>query len=217
MTKQAFGIIDAQRGFMPAEEGARLHRHGFGELPVPHGEEIIAPINRVVGAFVTAKAEVFTTQDWHPHFTAHFSETPDFNTNWPVHCMGGTLGAELHPELALPASSRRFIKGFEPLIRGEDDTSYSGHFAVDPTTNLSLPEWLRGHGVGHVYLGGLALDYCVGKTALDLKIQDGLAVTVVLDATRGISQETTDAMLAQFDAVGVGTITSDELLATKAA
>jgi nicotinamidase/pyrazinamidase len=199
----ALGIIDEQRGFMPASEGIRLGQQGFGELPVPGGEEIITPTNQLLGAFAAIGADVFTTQDWHPHITAHFSDNPDFATNWPVHCVDGTLGAELHPELELPAYRERFIKGFEPLEHGEDDTSYSAHYAEHAATGISLPEWLRHRQPETVYLAGLALDYCVGKTALDLKVKDGFDVTVVLDATRGISPESTNATLEEFAANGV--------------
>jgi nicotinamidase/pyrazinamidase len=213
MNNTALGIIDVQRGFMPASEGERLHQPGYGELPVERGEEIVTPINELMGAFALAGSEVFTTQDWHPHITAHFSEDPNFVTNWPVHCVDGTIGAELHPDLEIPETRVRFIKGFETLERGEDDTSYSGHYAEDPTTGLSLPEWLHRREISTVYLAGLALDYCVGKTALDLKVKDGFDVTVVVDATRGITTESSDAMLAEFAENGVKTITTEELLA----
>lgn len=213
MTKEALIIIDAQRGFMPAEEGQRLGAAGFGELPVTEGEQIIPVINRLVGSFAT----LVTTQDWHPHQTAHFSDNPNFVTDWPVHCVDGTSGAELHPELELPAWRERFIKGFEPLENGEDDTSYSAHYAEDPILGISLPEWLKRHKVTSVYLAGLALDYCVGKSAIDFKVEDGLDVTVVLDATRGIAENSVQSTLEEFKRVGVKTISSEELLAQRAA
>jgi nicotinamidase/pyrazinamidase len=212
MQYEAFIIIDAQRGFMPANEGARSHQQGFGELPVPKGEEIVPVLNSLLGHFAMNGAAIATTQDWHPHITAHFSDKPDFTTTWPVHCVDGTLGAELHPELTIPATRERFIKGFEPLERGEDDTSYSGHYAESPTLGFSLPEWLRHRNVSTVYLAGLALDYCVGKTALDLKVQDGFDVTVVLDASRGIASESTESMLQQFAEAGVRITTSQQIL-----
>lgn len=212
MNQPLLGIIDAQRGFMPATEGSRLGVHGFGELPVPEGQAIIAPLNRVIGAFAVNSYDIFTTQDWHPRHTAHFSETPNFATDWPVHCVKGTPGAELHPELRLPATHERFIKGFEPLEHGEDDTSYSGQYAESATTGLSLPEWLGRHEPRMIYLGGLALDYCVGKTAIDLRVKDGFDVTVILDASRGIASDSTSAMLQSFENLGIATITSEALL-----
>ncbi len=212
MNKIALGIIDAQRGFMPTEEGERLGRDGFGELAVPDGEQIVEPVNRLLKGFADKGLPEFTTQDWHPHDTAHFSEQPDFCTNWPVHCVKGTPGAELHPEIEVPARAMRFIKGTEPLVRGEDDNSYSGYYAENPTTGASLPEWIERNKITEVALGGLALDYCVGKTALDLRQKLGLEVTVVTDACRGITEESSQAMLDQFAQTGINTVTTDQLL-----
>jgi nicotinamidase/pyrazinamidase len=213
MNTSVFGLIDYQRGFIPEAEGERLNQQGFGELPVPGGEEILVPVNRLLGAFAAIGAEVFTTQDWHPRVTAHFSDEPNFVTNWPEHCVAGSIGAELHPELELPYNHERFTKGFETLEDGEDDTSYSAHYAEAPALGVTLPEWLRRRHAETVYLAGLALDYCVGKTALDLKVKDGFDVTVVLDATRGISRESSDAMLTEFAANGIEVTTTNELLA----
>jgi len=160
--------------------------------------------------YSTPDRHIFTTQDWHPRDTAHFSEQPDYRTTWPVHCVANSPGAELHPKLVVPAKTARFIKGVEPLVRGEDDTSYSGYFSHDRQTGTSLPEWLADYNIGHVLLGGLTLDYCVGKTALDLRHRIGVEVTVALDTTRGIDPQSTTAMLEAFKASGVQLTTTDE-------
>lgn len=209
MEKIVVGIIDVQRGFIPAYEGEKLDRAGFGELPVPDGEQVVNPIRAL--ALVAGSRNIFTTQDWHPQHTAHFSENPDFATNWPVHCVSGTQGAMLHPriESALTPSATRFYKGQEELEHGKDDLSYSGFYGTSDE-GLALPEWLKERGATTVILGGLALDYCVGKTALDLRTKLGLDVKVALDATRGISEEAVKTMLEEFEATGVETITTEE-------
>ena len=212
MEKVALGIIDAQRGFMPLTEGQRLDVPGFGELPVTDGEQIVPNVNQLLGAYATKGCLTFTTQDWHPAETAHFSNEPNFTTTWPVHCVGGTPGAELHPSVAVPASTIRIRKGMEQLARGEDDRSYSGYYGMNSNGEY-LGNILRQHGITSVVLGGLALDYCVGKTALDLRTKLGLDVTVAIDATRGISDASVEAMLGQFEASGVKVATTDEILA----
>lgn len=68
-------------------------------------------------------------------------------------------------------------------------------------------------GITQVALGGLALDYCVGKTALDLRTKLGLDVVVAIDATRGIADESVEVMLDQFRQFGIGTNATNELLA----
>lgn len=199
-------IIDEQRGFMPASEGERLGQQGFGELPVPEGEQTVAPINRLIENARKMGYLIATTQDWHPHVTAHFApegEEPNFTTNWPRHCVAGSLGAELHPGLKNLETRSRFTKGFEPLEDGADDTSYSAYYAEEPTSGLSLPEWIKKHNVTKVLLGGLALDYCLGKSAIDLREKMNLEVTVALDTTRPVAPESGQAMLKELDKLGV--------------
>lgn len=213
--QKALGIIDAQRGFMPAAEGQRLQQPGFGELPVENGQDIVLPVNRLLNAYAENHLQTFTTQDWHPSKTAHFAEEPNFTTTWPKHCVAGTDGAKLHPELELPEFNIRFVKGFEALLRGEDDTSYSGFYAqAENIDQTALPHFLQGRGIKEVVLGGLALDYCVGKTALDLRTRIGMEVTVAIDATRGIADESQAAMLEELGAVGIKIATVAEILET---
>lgn len=212
MKNTALGIIDAQRGFMPAEEGQRLGLSGFGELPVTDGEQIISNVNRLLAAYAIRGYATFTTQDWHPENTAHFSDQPNFRTTWPVHCVGGTPGAELHPEINVPNSTYRFRKGMETLERGEDDQSYSGYYSTSGNGE-HLGDVLRRRGITQVILGGLALDYCVGKTALDLRTKLGFDVTVAIDASRGIAEQSVNEMLEQFADNGIKVATTDEILA----
>lgn len=209
---KALGIIDAQRGFMPEAEGLRLGAKGFGELAVPDGEYIVPAVNGLLAAFAAKGLKTFTTQDWHPHSTAHFSETPDYVNNWPRHCVGGTNGAKLHPLINLPLSTEHFYKGFEPLNDASEDLSYSGFYAADEARLQTLPEALRAADIQTLYLGGLALDYCVGKTALDFKKNLGINVIVAIDATKGIGEESSQAMLAEFARAGIKTALSADVI-----
>lgn len=210
MKETVLGIIDVQRGFMPTEEGERLDKAGFGQLPVTDGQRIVPVVKRLLWA--AGARNTFTTQDWHPEHTAHFSDSPNFVTNWPVHCVGDTAGAALHPELesTLSPGVTRFYKGQECLQDGKDDLSYSGFYG-ETDSGLSLPKWLTDRGTERVVLSGLAFDYCVGKTALDLATKLDVEVIVAMDATRGIADESTTAMLHQFAEAGVKTANSDEL------
>lgn len=208
----AFGLIDAQRGFMPVEEGSRLDVEGFGELPIAEGEQIVPNVNALLAELAVRRFANFTTQDWHPENTAHFSDNPNYNTTWPRHCVANTPGAELHPDIAAAETAERFLKGQEPLTDGKDDISYSGYNGVNKE-GMGLPEWLERRGITFVALGGLALDYCVGLTAIDLKQKTDLEeVVVVTDATRPVAPETGQHMLERFDELGIRTVTTDELL-----
>lgn len=211
--QEALIIIDAQRGFMPAEEGERLEIAGFGELPIRDGEQIVRPINQLIEAFAGKQALVITTQDWHPAQTAHFAEKPNFTTTWPTHCVADTLGASLHPQVTLPAAIKQYIKGTEALIDGADDTSYSAYYATNQEKTTTLPELLQKYDIHKITLAGLALDYCVDKTAQDLRIKLGLDVSVAIDATRGISEATSQAAKDTWHSLGIHIVNTQDIIA----
>jgi len=210
MGRIGFGLIDAQRGFMPAEVGVNLGVAGFGELGVAEGDHIVPLVNRVMTEVAARGGYVFTTQDWHPADTAHFSATPNFTTTWPVHCVAETAGADFHPDLVFPTGTVHFHKGMDVLVRGEDDTSYSGYYATD-ASGARLPDVLRAQGITTLYLAGLALDYCVGSTALDMVQKVGIPVVVLLDATRPVAAATGEAMVARFGQMGVAVAQSTDV------
>lgn len=180
-------VIDMQNDF--ADPG--------GGLYVPGGEQIVDVVNAEVAAAQQTGAKVFYTQDWHPASTPHFER--DGGT-WPVHCVQGTWGAELHPELRVDG----------PVVRkgtgGED--GYSGFSVRDPVSGAEsatqLGTLLDGAGVGQVVVTGLAGDVCVKETALDA-VRLGYGVTVPLAATRFVTMTPGDhdAAIAEMQRAGV--------------
>lgn len=215
MKETMLGIIDAQRGFMPAAEGERLDKAGFGQLPVQDGEMIMGPIKNLF--WVAGPDNTFSTQDDHPEVTAHFSDNPDFDTNWPVHCVAGTRGAQLHPDLETAFNANqgmsvtRFYKGQECLQDGKEDLSYSGYYGKT-ASGLTLPKWLVDRGTERAILTGLAFEKCVGMTALDLHVKLGIETFVVEEATRAITPEGAAIMKKKFDEVGIQIITENEAI-----
>ena len=150
--KTALIVVDVQNDFAdPA-----------GSLSVKGGDAIIPMINSEIAMAASAGAVVVATQDWHPESTPHFAKDGGI---WPVHCVGETWGAELHPDLAMPDDAPRIRKG----ANGED--GYSGFTMRDPTSGEEIPTeldgLLRDRGVDNVLVVGLATDYCVSATALD--------------------------------------------------
>lgn len=146
----ALVVVDVQNDFADPS----------GNLYVRDGDTIISLVNSEVRAANTAGAMVVYTQDWHPPSTPHFDK--DGGT-WPVHCVAGTWGAELHRELVV--EGERVRKG----TGGED--GYSGFTVADPVTDTTTPtgldELLTSRAVERVVVVGLALDVCVKATALD--------------------------------------------------
>ena len=217
-------IVDAQRGFMPATEGERLGLPGFGELGVDGGENIVAPINQLTRYFETAGAIIATTQDWHPAKTAHFGSPPNFVDTWPVHCVGGTPGAELAPDLLVAQNENvayNFRKGQESIVDPADDTSYSGALAPEIETGELLPDFLTRRGVKYIVAAGLALGdggqnkLCLDSTAVDLKAA-GFEVIVAIDAVEAVLPENRQKSLNAMAKLGIRLATTEEILSPKA-
>ena len=168
-----------------------------GSLSVAGGDAIVPRVNEAVRTALEAGAAVVATQDWHPESTPHFARD---GGHWPVHCVRGTWGAELHPSFDLPVGAPRIRKGAD----GED--GYSGFTMRDPSTEEEMPTelegLLRGRGLERVVICGLATDYCVKATALDA-VRLGFAVTVLGEAVAAVNLAPDDgdrALAAMVDA-----------------
>ncbi len=180
--RTALVIVDVQNDFAdPA-----------GSLYVAEGERVIPLANREIEKANASGALVVYTQDWHPETTPHFLKDGGM---WPVHCVGGTWGAQLHPELEVKGEVVR--KG----TRGED--GYSGFTVRDAATGDDAPtpltELLRDRGIQRVVILGLATDYCVKETALDA-IELGFETILLREGIRAVDLESGDGERA-LDAV----------------
>ena len=170
-----------------------------GSLSVAGGEAIVPRVNDEITAAGEAGALVALTQDWHPESTPHFAKDGGI---WPVHCVAGTWGAELHPRLVPPSDAPRIRKG----SNGED--GYSGFTMRDPVSGETMPTdleaVLREAGVERVVVCGLATDYCVKATALDAA-RIGFGTTVLTDAIAAVNLQPDDGdkALAELQEAGV--------------
>jgi nicotinamidase/pyrazinamidase len=167
-----------------------------GSLAVRDGVSIIPLLNETVRAAVAAGGFVVYTQDWHPASTPHFAKDGGV---WPVHCVMGTWGAELHPDLEL--AGPRVRKG----SNGED--GYSGFTMRDARSGQERPTELEGllraHAIERVVVCGLATDYCVKATVLDA-LRLGLPTRVLVDgiAAVNLAEGDGDRALAEMTAAG---------------
>ena len=166
-------VVDIQNDFLPG-----------GALPVPQGDEVIAPINRLIeNAFC-----VVLTADWHPSRHKSFAinhpgkkpfELVDMpygkQVLWPAHCVAGTEGSAFAEGLVTSCADLILRKG----TCAERD-SYSAFLEADRRTRTGLAGWLKEREICNVVVCGLAADYCVSWTALDAA-QAGFDVCVVTD------------------------------------
>ena len=170
-SKTALLVVDGQNDVADPE----------GSLYVTGGEEAIWFINAQLAEARHSGATLVYTQDWHPDTTPHFEKDGGI---WPVHCVGGTKGAEFHPELVVHEDAVFVKKG----TGGED--GYSAFNVSDPVTGeitpTGLADRLREDGIEKVVVVGLALDYCVKASALDAAAE-GFETTVLADCCRPVN------------------------------
>ncbi len=165
VTKRALIVVDVQNDFCPN-----------GTLAVARGDEVIAPLNRLIEEFLGRGEVVVKSRDWHPAKTKHFA---DYGGTWPVHCVQETHGAQFHQALFDDPRIEIISKG-----TGDED-NYS---AFDGT---NLDATLRQRGVEELWVGGLATDYCVKNTVLDA-LREGFHVKAIADAMRAVNLQPDD-------------------------
>jgi nicotinamidase/pyrazinamidase len=157
-----------------------------GSLYVAGGERVVQGVNDEIAAGLEGGATIVYTQDWHPPDTPHFEKDGGV---WPVHCVAGSWGAELHPAL-------RRIDGAELVRKGTTgDDGYSAFSERDPETGevrgTDLDDVLERHAIERVVVVGLATDYCVKETVLDARRRD-LVTEVPAGAVAAVDLESGD-------------------------
>jgi nicotinamidase/pyrazinamidase len=174
-------VVDVQVDFLPG-----------GSLAVPQGDAVIPVLDRYLAAFIRRGLPIFATRDWHP--PNHCSFQP-YGGPWPPHCVAGSAGAAFAPALELPVSTVLItLKGTQP-----DKDAYSAFDGTD------LDARLRAQGVGRLFVGGLATDYCVLCTVED-GLKAGYAVVLLQDAIRAVNVRPGDGERAEAEMIRLGAI-----------
>lgn len=190
--------VDIQNDFCPG-----------GALGVTDGDSVVDPMNRMNEFARKRDGTVIFTRDWHPRVTSHFI---DQGGPWPPHCIAYTAGAAFHNDLIVDTARGDLVasKGTKPDV---DD--YSGMMAVMDTyrqfdrggyNDVRLREFIGALQSRYqrlaVVVGGLATDYCVKATVLDvlgLRSTDQLkamGVYILEDAIRAVDVQAGDGARA---------------------
>jgi nicotinamidase/pyrazinamidase len=189
--------VDMQNDFCPG-----------GSLEVTDGDKAVIAFNAVAHAVKRRGGRVMLTRDWHPAETNHFADQPDYATNWPVHCVANTEGADFHPALHTYEADV-FSKGTK-----KDEDAYSG-FMASADDGTTLPEALLAYKEPNIPLtliiGGLATDYCVKATVLDAA-KAGYEVMVPVDAVKAVHPATGLSAFEEMLAAGVTLTTTEQVL-----
>ena len=163
-------IVNVQRDYLPG-----------GAMAVPRGDAVVEPLNSVIDRFVRADLPIFYVRDSHPADRFASDRQPHAA---PAHCVDGTTGAQFAPHLWIAES--------DPII---PMTATHDCEPVSAFQDTSLAECLRRTETKRIFIGGLATEHCVMKTALDALAQ-GYDVHVLTDAVRAVDARPGDGLRA---------------------
>lgn len=187
----ALVVVDVQKDFV---EG--------GSLAVAGGQRVADTLARtVVPIYDKLDTLVLFTKDWHIDPGTHFSETPDYIDSWPRHCEAGTEGADFAAEFDLIDWDNIFYKG-------QYEASYSGAEGKNPHGD-DLVDTLKYFGIETVDVVGIAYDYCVKATALDLRAA-GFQVNVIKDFTASVHPDNDDETTFELESYGISVYSGRE-------
>jgi nicotinamidase/pyrazinamidase len=176
--------VDPQRGFSELCPN---------ELPVPKALEIVKELWNMNRAGIVN----IVTMDCHPPNAEYFAtpekpmftklNAPEMDIVWNAHCVVGTEGNKLLP--GLPNVDNYDFVVCKGLFKDMHPYGAAYH-DLSGTLTTGLHEFLEANGIETVVVGGLATDYCVKTTALQLR-ELGYDVIIDLNACRGIAENTT--------------------------
>ena len=173
-------IVDLQVDFLPG-----------GSLGVAHGDEVIAPINRLIDLYAARGLPIVASRDWHPDLHCSFAAQ---GGPWPPHCVAGSAGAAFAATMRLPPDA---------IVVSKADTVEQDAYSAFNGTGLA--EDLRARGIRRLAVCGLATDYCVLNTVLDA-LAAGFEVLTVADAMRAVDVAPGDGERALVRMLGQGAV-----------
>jgi len=153
---RALIIIDMQRDFL--EKGRALF---CGE----HARQVIEPIQELIDQERARSTTVFFTAD------THSPDDLEFNM-FPPHCLRGSLGAQVIPELATRLDNTILI----------EKQRFSAFF------NTNLDEHLQEKGINILTICGVCTEICVLHTVADARNRD-YAVEIPRDCVASFDKE----------------------------
>ena len=188
--------VDAQNGFTA---------NAPHELPVPGGEQIAPALN----AMARRASLRLGSKDAHPANAAWVVADArqmlqplalaNADLTWVSHCVPGTPGFELLPGLPAPIDYDYFVwKGVEPDLHPYGACYHD----LGERRSTGVIEYLKVQQAQAIIVGGLALDYCVRTTALQLR-HAGFEVLLYLPACRALSAEGAEQACAQMAGAGI--------------
>jgi len=198
--------VDTQYDFMRPE----------GRLYVPGAEGIIDNVSEARRFALANGYSIIATTDWHREGNEEISDSPDFKSSFPAHCMAGKSGSErvgylgelpidvVPNERTSDGDLRKLAdkKQFHIVIRKEAINAFS-----NPNT-AALVEILK---PASVVMFGMALDLCILQAVDELSKIDGIKLYVLRDAVKALGLTGEDEAMREFRTRGVEIISLADL------
>lgn len=171
-------IVDIQNDFLKG-----------GKLSIRDSNSILEPVMQLLRQNIYDR--IIVTMDWHPFDHCSFEE-------WGEHCVEYSAGACMPDELErLLFEINKNQGNVEYLFKGNDsDKEEYSAFYNYPDISLDIDDIYEAEVVG------LALDYCVKETALDLN-EIGVKVIVNLDCCMGTCNESSIEARQEMEESGI--------------
>lgn len=185
------------------------------ELPIPEGHKIADELNaqaKKASIRIGSKEAHNPKAIWVTHDRQEIGvkkiEGENVDVAWPPHSIPGTTGFELIDGLPNITDYDYFIwEGIEL-----DMHPYGAcYHDIQEKLSTGVIEFLKSNHIDTVIVGGLATDYCVKNTAIQLRKAD-FNVILNLGACRGLAEETIEEAIDKMKHLGIQFVESaDEL------
>lgn len=202
-----FWDVDTQHDFMVPD----------GKLYVP-GAESLAPRLKALTDFArTNEIVIVATMCDHVPEDEEISESPDFESTFPPHCMRNTPGQRKIPATAMQSPVVIEIDALDVGAIRDRAGDHDGEILIkknhfDVFSNPNVDAVLGALAPRHVVLYGVALDVCDRMAVEGLLRRGGLTVHLVTDAVQALRAEAADPLLADWSERGVRTVRTDQIV-----
>jgi nicotinamidase/pyrazinamidase len=175
-----------------------------GRLYVPHAEEIIPNLARLMGWASEHQIPIISSAD------THGVDDPEFAL-WPPHCVVGTPGQRLIRETHFPEAV--VVENRPGVFRLPQ--AWAGQIIVekpvyDFSSNVNFDAILASLGRPRFVVFGVATEYCVRSDVLALRKRN-LPVALVVDAIKPIDEGGGRKAMAEMVSAGAEVVTTEEV------
>jgi nicotinamidase/pyrazinamidase len=208
MAKLIFWDVDTLYDFMKSD----------GKLYVPGSEDIIPAVKALTDFAHANRIPIVASADKHELSDPEISDTPDWKSTFPRHCMRGTPGQLKIRETQLQNPLVIEPERQDPDVLAQRVLAHRGDFllnkrAVDVFTNPNVPALLRALEPQAIVLYGVATDFC-NRYAVEglLRVLPQVELYLVRDAVRAIVPEEGERLIAAWKERGVRTVTVRQIV-----